>query len=345
MNRRKCRLYSTVILSIAMIMIVMASVHFGTVTIPLSGAVESIFTAWGLPMTGAAALTEEQEAVLWFIRLPRIICGILVGTALATAGAVMQGIFSNPLADPSLLGVTAGASLGAVIAIAGGLSLYGAFYMPMCAFLGALLAVLIIILLALKEKNIHPVTLLLAGVAVSMFLSAMTSGILTFMNEHRLREFLFWIVGGLDYRSWEHVEIAMTSIVGGCALLFIIARHLNVLAMGETEARAVGMPVLFYRLLFLCVSAFITATAVCIGGSISFVGLIIPHMMRTFIGPDYRYLLPLSALGGAVFLVFCDTVGRVIVSPVEIRLGIVTALVGAPYFLYLLRRLGRNGEF
>ena len=185
-------------------------------------------------------------------------------------------------------------------------------------------------------------TLLLAGVAVGMLLGALTSGILTFMNEQKLQQYLFWMVGGLDYRRWEHVYLAVGPIAFGIVIMLLFARHLNILVLGETEARAVGMPVMYFRMGLLLVSAMTTATSVCVSGNIGFVGLVIPHMMRMLLGPDHRVLLPASALGGALFLVVCDSLGRVVLAPAEVRVGIMTALLGTPYFLYLLRKMQKE---
>ena len=176
-----------------------------------------------------------------------------------------------------------------------------------------------------------------------MLLGAFTSGILTMINEYRLREFLFWMVGGVDFRRWDHVLLAVGPIMTGSVILMMLGRHLNVLVLGDTEARALGVPVMVYRMLFLFLSSVITATAVCVSGSIGFVGLVVPHIVRLLVGPDHRILLPMAAIGGALFLVFCDTLGRVVAQPVEIRVGIMTALLGAPYFLYLLHRLRSKG--
>lgn len=330
-------------LVIAFVILFVVSIHMGTITIPINGAIDEITRAIGFVNGIGAPLDDNQRAVFWFIRLPRLLVGVLVGSALATAGAVMQGVFANPLADPGVVGVSSGASLGAVIAIALGLTSVSMFYMPLFAFGGAFGAVVLIVGLAMRDNKVHPITLLLSGVAVSLFLGALTSGLLTFMNEYRLREFLFWMVGGLDYRRWEHVVIAIGPIIVGISVLFMLARHLNVLVLGDVEARALGQSVMFYRLLFLSIASVITATAVCVSGFVGFVGLVVPHIMRILVGPDHRSLLPLSALAGAVFLVFCDTLGRVILTPIEIRLGIMTALVGAPYFLFLLRRLRAEG--
>lgn len=332
-----------VILGAVLAGVILMSLGSGQVNIPLPSMLAVVGNQLGLPGFAGVALTPEQTAVVWHIRMPRILVGLLVGAALGVSGAVMQGVFSNPLADPGIIGVSAGASFGAVIAIALGLTVNGLYYMPLFALAGALLAVGITVALAMREGKIPVMTLLLTGVAVSMLLSAMTSGILTFMNEYRLREFLFWMVGGLDYRRWEHVFLAVGPVTVGIVILCFLARHLNILVLGEQEARSVGLPVSVFRLILLFVSAVTTATAVCVSGSIGFVGLVVPHIMRLLIGPEHRVLLPACALAGGLFLVGCDTVGRLLIAPAEIRVGIMTALTGAPYFLYLLRRAQKGG--
>lgn len=343
MERKKKQVISILILIVLLLGIIIIALHLGTIKVPVLGGLQSIWQGLGIPVTVTNPLEPEQEAVLWYIRMPRILIGLMVGASLALAGAVMQGIFSNPLADPGIMGVSAGASLGAVIAISLGLTSMGMFYMPMFAFVGAFMAVSITILLTMRGGRVETATLLLAGVAISMLLGAFTSGILTLMNEYRLREFLFWMVGGLDFRRWEHVFLAIGPFLIGTTILITLGRQLNVLVLGDTEAKALGVPVMLYRLFFLFLASFITATTVCVSGAIGFVGLIIPHIVRILVGPDHRVLLPVSALAGALFLIFCDTLGRVLAAPSEIRVGIMTALLGAPYFLYLLRRVRQKG--
>ena len=323
---------------------VLVSLASGQIEVPLSALLTVIGQQLGLPGLVGVVLTPEQTAVVWHIRLPRILVGLLAGAALAVSGAVMQGVFGNPLADPGIIGVSAGASLGAVLAVALGLTTASLYYMPLFALAGALLAVALTVSLAMRDGKIPVMSLLLAGVAVSMLLGALTSGILTFMNEQRLREFLFWMVGGLDYRRWEHVSLAVGPVTIGILMLCALARHLNILVLGEQEAHSVGLKVAAFRLLLLFVAAVTTAAAVCVSGSIGFVGLVVPHILRLLIGPEHRTLLPACALTGGLFLVSCDTIGRLLMPPAEIRVGIMTALAGAPYFLYLLRRAQKGGR-
>lgn len=331
------------VLSVALLSTVGWSLMTGQVTVPAERVLAIAGQQLALPVGQAAMPTAEQTAVVWHIRLPRVLVGILAGAALAVSGAVLQGVFNNPLADPGLIGVSSGAALGAVSAIALGLTSLSIFYMPVCALLGAGLAVGLIVLLALRQGKLSSAMLLLGGVAVSMLLGAVTSAILTLLNEQRAREFLFWIVGGLDYRRWEHVYMTVGPVVLGILVLCCLARQLNVLILGEQEARAVGMPVARLRLTFLLLASVTTAAAVCVTGTIGFVGLLVPHVMRLLVGPEHRTLLPACALAGGLFLEFCDTLGRVIAPSLEIRVGIMTALVGAPYFLYLLYKAQQKG--
>lgn len=330
-------------MSVLLLIAVLTSLAWGQINVPVPTALAVIGKQLHLPGMDGAGVTQEQTSVIWHIRMPRTLVGLLVGAALAVSGAVMQGVFGNALADPGIIGVSSGAALGAVIAIALGVTANGIFYMPFFALAGALVAVVLTVALAMRDGKIPVMVLLLAGIAVSMLLGAMTSGILTFMNEYRLREFLFWMVGGLDYRRWEHVYLAAGPIITGILILFLLARHLNILTLGEQEARSVGVPVAIFRLLLLFVSAVTTATAVCVSGTIGFVGLVVPHIMRLLLGPEHRILLPACALAGGVFLVACDTLGRLLISPSEVRVGIMTALLGAPYFLYLLRKAQQGG--
>lgn len=331
------------VLAVLLFFVAFASLFFGQMEIPIKSTISAIGYQVGLPFFDKTDFTQEQMSVIWYIRMPRMLVGMLVGAALGIAGGVMQGIFGNPLADPGIIGVSSGAATGAVCSIALGFAAESLFIMPAFAFVGAVCAVVITVFLSMRHGKIPVMTLLLTGVAVSMLLGAVTSGLLTFMNEQKLQQYLFWMVGGLDSRRWEHFYIAVVPIVLGTILLLFFARHLNILVLGDTEAKAVGMPVMFYRMAFLSVAAMTTAASVCVSGNIGFVGLIVPHIMRMIVGPDHRLLLPASTIAGAIFLLFCDSVGRIIIPLAEIRVGIMTALIGTPYFLYLLRKMQKQG--
>ena len=327
-----------VFMLVVFFLVAILSLSWWQIDIPFRNVLAALSQAAGLPFFRDVVVTPEQQAVLWHIRMPRTIVGLLVGAGLGASGTVMQGIFSNPLADPGIIGVSSGAAVGAVVAIALGFSEISMFAMPAFAFVGSLAAVTLTVFLAMRHGKVPVMTLLLAGVVVGMLLGAVTAGILTVINEQKLQQYLFWTIGGLDYRRWEHVLIGIGPISVGILIMMLMARHLNILVLGDVEAKAVGMPVAKYRLSLLAVAAMTTATGVCISGNIGFVGLVVPHMMRMLVGPDHRRLLPASVLAGGAFLVLCDTVGRVLVPPMEIRVGIMTALLGTPYFLYLLRK-------
>ncbi|MXZ89815.1 MAG: iron chelate uptake ABC transporter family permease subunit, partial [Dehalococcoidia bacterium] len=253
------------------------------------------------------------------------------------AGATMQGLFRNPMADPGIIGVSAGGALGAVIAIAAGLT--GLFFLalPLFAFAGAIAAAFLVYGIAVVGGHFSMATLLLAGVAVNAFLGAIVSAIIIFLPDNELlREVLFWLAGGLDARAWEHVRIATPLIVGSTAVLLLMSRDLNLMMLGDDEARSMGVRVGVTRVALLATAALATGAAVAVSGTIAFVGLVIPHVLRLVLGPDNRVLIPMSALGGAVFVMAADTVARMVIEPAEIRVGILTAFVGAPFFIFLL---------
>ena len=322
----------------ALAAVVVLSLCSGQYDISAEYVVAYFAHAVGLPILPHVVLTPEQEAVLLHIRLPRTLVGLMVGAGLGISGAVLQGIFSNPLADPGIIGVSSGASVGAVLAIGLGVGASSVLLLPAFAFVGAMLAVGLTVSLSMRHGRIPVMTLLLSGVVVGMFLAACTAAILTVLNEQKMQQYLFWTIGGLDYRRWDHVLLGIGPIGVGASVMLLLARHLNLLAFGEAEARTAGMSVTPFRLLFLVLAALTTATGVCISGNIGFVGLVVPHMMRLLVGPDHRRLLPASLLAGAVFLVLCDSIGRILLHGMEIRVGIMTAFIGTPYFLYLLRR-------
>ena len=340
MKMRKSLIF-TLLLALLLIA-ALFSLNCGQIRVPLINVLAIISQRLGLTLLDNTAFTNEQMAVVWFIRMPRLLVGLLVGAALGVAGAVMQGVFSNPLADPGLIGVSSGAAAGAVLCIALNLQAVSMYNLPAFALCGSILAVCLTVFLAMRNGKIPVMTLLLAGVAVGLFLGALTSGVLTFVQGQKLQEYLFWSVGGLDYRRWEHVQLAVGPIGLGIFIMLLLARHLNILSLGEAEAKSVGMNVMAYRMGLLLVAAMTTATSVCVSGNIGFVGLVMPHMMRLLLGPDHRILLPASALAGAMFLIFCDALGRVVLPPAEVKVGIMTALLGTPYFLFLLRKLQKQ---
>ena len=267
------------------------------------------------------------------LRLPRIALAATVGAALAAAGAVMQGFFRNPLADPSIIGVSTGAAAGAVLFIVAGAVV--PFGLPVAALVGGLVTAFGVYLIATRDGRTPVATLLLAGVAVQAFLGALISLLMIRADDQGLRRAVYWLVGTLSGADWSEVAVVAAVTLVGFAVLASYGRDLNVLLLGEADAHAVGVEVERSKRVLLAVSSVLTGAAVMYVGVVGFVGLVVPHVLRLLVGPDHRFLLPTSAVGGAAFLVVADTIARA--GPETVPVGIVTAFVGAPFFLYLLR--------
>ncbi len=282
----------------------------------------------------ATTISDSQELVIWNIRFPRNIVGALVGANLAVAGAILQAVMKNPLADPQIVGVSSGAGLAGVIVLI--LFPHYEYIVPLVSFVGALGAALMVYSLAWKN-GIRPSRIILAGVAVAAFLGSGISALLVFYGD-RVQGALLWMVGGLAARSWPQVYVLVPYTVFGLLFAFLGAKRLTILNLGDETARGLGLPVEQTRFSMTAVAALLAASAVSVAGLIGFVGLVVPHIARMLIGTDYRFLLPGSAFLGAATIVISDTVGRVVFSPVEIPVGIIMAFFGAPFFLYLLRR-------
>jgi iron complex transport system permease protein len=282
--------------------------------------------------------SPQQAAIVWHVRAPRVLVGAFVGAGLAFAGTLMQGLFRNPLASPGILGVSAGGALGAVACLALGWSAVSIWPLPACAFAGSLATILIVYALASYQGDTPLATLLLAGIAVTALAGSATSFVLVMSARdewHVAKEILFWSLGGLDARRWEHVAMvaAPTGLAAAGSLFFL--RELNIMLLGEEQARTLGVDTSRLKLILLTLASMATGAAVGVSGLIGFVGLVIPHLLRMLVGPDHRVLVPTSLLGGAIFLVVTDTVVRSL-GPAELRLGIVTGALGAPFFLLLL---------
>ncbi len=282
--------------------------------------------------------SNVEEVIIIQIRLPRIILGLLVGSALAVAGAAMQGLFKNPMADPYVIGISSGAALGATLALVLGVG--GMFSIPILAFTGAIFSAFLVYNIAKADEGLHVETLLLSGIAVAIFFSSLTSFFMYISGEN-LHQIVFWIMGGLWARRWEHVMVSIVPILVGIIGIYAFARDLNVMQLGEESALTLGIETEHVKKIILALSALIAGIAVSVSGIIGFVGLIIPHMARIMVGPDHRILIPTSALGGAIFLIFADSIARTIISPAELPVGIITAFFGAPFFIYLLRKRKR----
>lgn len=285
--------------------------------------------------------TAQQAAVLWNIRLPRVLLAMLVGGALSISGATLQGIFRNPLTDPGLIGVSSGAALGAVAGIIFGLTTLGTFALPLAAFGGGLVATLLVYSLARHGGRTDVVTLILTGVALNAIAGAGTGFLIFYASDAQLRTIVFWSFGSLASATWRSTLAVAPLILIGMALLPRWGRSLNLLALGEREARHLGLETERLRLTLIILTALLTGAAVAVCGTVGFIGLVVPHLLRLINGPDHRTLLPASALGGAALLTLADLAARTVAAPVEIPLGVVTALAGGPFFLWLLQRTRR----
>ncbi len=326
---------------VVLLVLIVAAMAIGTVYVPMDAIIKIILNKLGL--ANSSGFDFSQFAIIFYVRMPRVLAAVLIGAALSTVGAVMQGMFRNPMADPGIIGVSSGAGLGAVLAMALGLSATSIFFLPIFASIGAIAASLIIFTLSLKGGKVGVFTLILSGIAVSTFFGAITSMILSFVSKDSVHEYLFWAMGNLSSIRWESIQIVFIPIIIGVLVLITFARDLNVMLLGEEEAQSVGVNSSRIRMLILLVASITTAAAVCTSGPISFVGLIVPHIMRIILGPDHRLLLPASAVAGSIFLVVCDLIARTVFIPIEINVGIITSLVGAPYFLFLLVRSRKEG--
>jgi iron complex transport system permease protein len=279
--------------------------------------------------------TDELAAtILWNIRLPRLLVAMLLGASLSASGLVMQAYFRNSLASPGLLGVSSGGAAGAVVAIGAGWISYSLWVMPIAAVIGAALATGAVLILA--QHGASTERLLLAGVALNALLGSVTSYVLSnfTLSYERNAQIIFWLMGGLEDRTWEHVLIA-TPIVLFSALLWPLGRSMDLLSLGSQEAQSLGVDVMRLRRWMLALSTVLTALATAVAGTVGFVGLVVPHVLRLLVGPEHRRLVPLSLVAGAAFVVACDLIGRNVGG---LRLGIVTSLIGGPFFLWLLRR-------
>ena len=314
------------------------SVAVGSVIIPLPSLLELfVVRLRGLPDPQALS---AYGVILFSLRIPRTVLIALAGAGLAGSGAAYQGLFRNPLADPFLIGVASGAGLGAVLAMNSGLAgktVLGLMGVPVAAFIGALVTVVLVYQLARVGRTLPTTNLILAGVAVSSFTSALTS-FLMLTSTGELRRAIVWLLGGASMSGWQPVLAMLPYILVGLGLLLTTGHALNVFQFGEEQAQQLGLPVERLRRVVIIAASLTTAAAVSFAGIIGFVGLIVPHLVRFAWGGDYRRILPLSIISGAALLLIADVLARVLMSPQELPVGIITALVGVPFFLWVLRR-------
>jgi iron complex transport system permease protein len=329
--------YRRVILGLvaALIAAFLLGVAVGAVWIPPIETIRLI--AWKLGLTARPEdVSRATEVIVFQLRLPRVLLAAIVGGALAASGAVFQGLFRNPLADPAIIGVSSGAALGAVLVIVTvGAGSLGAFAVPLAAFVGAIATAFVVYRLARIGPAVQVATLLLAGIAIAAVISSFMSLVMSFSGEE-IRDIYAWLLGGLVAQGWRPV------VTLGVAGAWLVAHELNLISLGEERAAQLGVELDRLKRTSIAVGALLAAAAVSVAGVIGFVGLMTPHLLRLVIGSDHRRLVPASVLGGAILLILADLIARTVVAPSELPVGVVTALIGGPFFIYLLRREGRK---
>ncbi|GGL37642.1 ABC transporter permease [Planomonospora parontospora subsp. antibiotica] len=315
-----------------------AAVAAGSVTLP-AGQVWGILLHRVHPALAEPTWTAVRETIVMDVRLPRVLLAAVIGAGLSVCGMALQALVRNPLADPMLLGVSSGAGVGAVSVVVFGLTVFGVFSLPVAAFLGALAALVAVYFLARSGGRMTTVRLVLAGVATAEVLSAVASFLVVTSNDpHKTQSAVRWMLGGLAGTTWTVVWIPGAAVLAGTAVLVGVSRPLNLLLAGEEAAASLGLDVHRFRAALFVLVALMIGTVVAVSGAIGFVGLIMPHVVRLLIGADHRRALPATALLGAAFLIAADLAARTLIAPEEIPVGIITALVGGPFFLWLMRR-------
>ena len=332
------RRYALLLIALGALLLVscVVSLGFGPARVPVDVVWQILLNKlFGI---GDMNWSAGQEHIVWLIRVPRMLLGALVGAGLALIGAVLQAVTRNPLADPHLLGVTSGATLGAVIVVLHVGEIIGLLTLPIAAFIGALLSMLLVLVIASRQGRLDSDRLLLCGVAVSFVMMAVANTLL-FLGDHRASSaVLFWMLGGLGLARWELLAIPGASVLLGLVLLLGMARPLNALMAGEQTAVTLGLNARNVRLRVFLIASLMTGVLVAISGSIGFVGLMIPHIARRLVGAEHRRLLPVSALLGSVFLVWVDVAARTLIAPEDLPIGVATAAIGGLFFIGLMRK-------
>ncbi|MGV0326000.1 MULTISPECIES: FecCD family ABC transporter permease [Corynebacterium] len=333
--RRRRRVGIFILLAVLMLIAVVLSIVLGQYYVPLQDLVPILL--------GSDHHAGLAASVVWDIRLPRILLGFLVGACLGVAGTLMQAVFANPLAEPSIIGVTSGAGVGAALAIVFNIAFLGTFTVPFFAFLSALVAAGLIYQLARSSGRVAVINLVLTGIAVNAVCGAIISFMVYLAPTTSREEIIFWQMGSLNGAQWKHTWVVLPIAIVGIAVALRLGGALDVLALGERAAGHTGINVSRLRVIAIVASAILTAGAVAFAGLIGFVGLIVPHLFRTVVGPENHLLIPASALGGAVLIGLADVAARTMIAFADLPIGIFTALVGGPTFFILLRRMMRKG--
>ncbi|AZS87643.1 iron ABC transporter permease [Streptomyces griseoviridis] len=338
-RRRSTTRLLTAGLLLALLALVPVAASMGAYPVPVTDVLASVQHRIGLGGTG---LDRVAESVLWNVRFPRIVLALLVGASLGCAGALMQGVFGNPLAEPGVIGVSSGAAVGAVGAIAFGLTFLGNWTVTLFAFVSGLATALLVYTMSRSGGRTEVVTLILTGIAVNAFGGALIGLFLFFADTAAVNQITFWQLGSLSAATWPKVLAVLPCAAVGLAVAPLYSRRLDLLALGERPARHLGVDVERLRIVLVLVIALLTAAAVSVSGIISFVGLVVPHLLRMAAGPGHRFLVPASALLGALVLLAADLTARTVAAPAELPLGVLTALLGSPFFFWLLRRTRRR---
>ncbi|MFD8049356.1 FecCD family ABC transporter permease [Streptomyces chartreusis] len=329
----------TVGMGLGLLVLVPVAAGIGAYPIPVGDVLASIQHKVGL---GGGELDRVAESVLWNVRFPRIVLALLIGASLGCAGALMQGVFGNPLAEPATIGVSLGAAVGAVAAISLGLTFLGNWTLPAMAFVSGLGTVLLVYAMSRSGGRTEVVTLILMGIAVNAFAGALIGLFIFLADTAAVNQITFWQLGSLAQSTWPKVTAVLPCAVVGLVVAPLYARRLDLLALGDRPARHLGVDVERMRIALILVVALLTAAAVSVSGVIGFIGLVVPHLLRMAAGPGHRFLVPGSALGGAVVLLGADLAARTVAAPAELPLGVLTALLGSPFFFWLLRRTRRR---
>lgn len=315
----------------------MLGVSIGSVSIPLSEVAHLMIQSL-LHLDMGLSVDETTTNIVMKIRLPRVVLAFFVGASLAICGAAFQGLLKNPLADPYTLGVSSGASFGAVLVIFYGITIFGPFTLPIFAIFGGFLTIIAVIMFArIVQETLSMETIILTGIIISSFLGSLLS-LMVALSGEELRQIIHWLLGSVSMRSWNYTLMILPFFIIGSLILLFSASELNALSFGEERAHHLGVNVQTRKMLILLSASVVTGAAVAVSGTIGFVGLVIPHMIRIVFGTDHRHLLPLSIFYGGSFLILADLVARTIVAPVELPIGVITAIIGAPVFALILFR-------
>lgn len=330
-----------IILSIILLFLILLSASIGSADLSMKDSLLILISRFPFFHFNSDSLniSSVYETIVWKVRMPRIFLSILTGSSLAVVGACFQGLFRNPLADPHILGISSGAALGATFAILSGIqiSFLGLGVIGIFAFIGALITIIFVYQISCTNRQISVTSLLLTGTAISSMLSALISLFMS-LNRDKIEKVYLWTLGSFSAATWDKVQFLLIFSVIGIAILCLFSKKLDMISLGEETAQSLGVNTKIVKKILIITSSFLVAACVCVSGIIGFVGLIIPHCIRLLKGSSHYHLLPLCVLGGSIFMLVCDTIARTIAAPSEIPVGVITAIFGAPYFIFLLQR-------